>query len=317
MTGYLLVVGIFGAASALLDLCRNDGPLYRALTGSWYGSTGTWALIDEARYLCSVATGVLALLAGLVLWRRPTAWLAAVTLVCGVMLAETILSLSSTTHEWAVDPPSTFVCIGVALVWTAEVAIPTCVVWAAWRSRCRPTRSMVVVAWTLVIYGACGSFWYCLLFLDPGEHGYACNVDWGMDWKWALWYITRPLLPLICLGAGVGLILGRARRIPAAAFALVCATSAVAVPEIVCWYGGTVALQGGPGAETVQLFVDGLCAPAVALWFFIFVLRYKAAIDPSNPVCPQCGYSLRGLPSHGHRCPECGRQFAVGDAKEG
>lgn len=29
--------------------------------------------------------------------------------------------------------------------------------------------------------------------------------------------------------------------------------------------------------------------------------------DPDNPTCPECGYSLRGLPEP--RCPECGAHF--------
>lgn len=45
-----------------------------------------------------------------------------------------------------------------------------------------------------------------------------------------------------------------------------------------------------------------------SLWLLFELKTFEEEVEPIDPACGSCGYSLRGLPGEGV-CPECGRRY--------
>ena len=147
----------------------------------------------------------------------------------------------------------------------------------------------------LTIYGVCLGLSYGISFLDPGSGGFFANVNRWQDRAWKVFYLTGPLVPLAGLATGLCLLVAPSKPLSACALVLlVCAVARTVVTATMLGWGCWMARE-----------------PLVALAFLVFVLAYRPRGDPTNPTCSTCGYSLRGLPTTGHRCPECGREFTL------
>ena len=73
---------------------------------------------------------------------------------------------------------------------------------------------------------------------------------------------------------------------------------------VISMFFATVA-QPPQGGANLGRFWDS--AAKIAMTVYIVALAYRHQPDPSlAPLCPTCGYSLRGLSGERPRCPECG-----------
>lgn len=79
--------------------------------------------------------------------------------------------------------------------------------------------------------------------------------------------------------------------------------------------GGTVFAIVFLVAENIPffliVFVPVLIPHALGGALLAVALEYPSYKRKKLGLCLKCGYDLRGLPKHGHRCPECGTPFEL------
>ena len=290
---YMLVGGIVGLANWIVaPLVEGTNPL-----GSLWPTRPdrAYSVLHAFGYVPLLASYVLRPFAAMLLWRDPRLLLVTLCIVCPLDWLANLLFVSATIAlELGTSPTiNGAASAAIAFLWDCMLFVYT--LWVARRVRAgAPMRVMSFIACMLVTYGVCFSVSYSLRFLDPGPFGLSAAVA-RADWRHQIAYLTWPLVPLACLAIGLWLPLGPSKPLAPCASVLVLCSAATAVADLTSfgWHWH---------------FEDDL---VIALAFLIFVLAYRPRGDPANPTCATCGYSLRGLPTTGHRCPECGREFTL------
>ncbi len=300
---YLLVRGAFETAGVAANLVPPYGEVYihlRRFREYNLAAPPSW-LADVARFSWSQLFGLAIVVAGLILWRRPRLRVPVVSVLCAMECIAAALRFTEGYYYWFGS--------GIALVRLLVIVPPVgaCaaalyVAWFLWRTRYATGRAVQPFAGALAITGAAEAAAVLLGISQFWESAANSPYPWAWKVRWAVSVLGA--LGLFCTGLWL-LVRKEGTGVPPATLLLVGVTAPVAIWLLVV-ITECVPLRGSLGFGISQ--GQG---PALALAFLIFALRYKPPAQTGDPTCATCGYSLRGLPPNGYRCPECGSWFVV------
>lgn len=252
---------------------------------------GIWEIWDKVAAVCGLACGI-------VVWRRPHRARAVATLTCLLWCVGAVFPLVFDARGMAVVgfAPVTARC-GSLLCDVPYLAMPGYLLWRIRRDRYAGVAPIQLVARLLVIHGGLGCAGSAL-------EGGASPWFPTKGSQWTMYWFSASLFYLVCLLCGIWLLTGRGRAIRPAAWMIGCVAVAV-----FCGRLGPIKLIANSYIAGLHYFLVMAPQTAVSVGLLAFVIRYRPRAETMEPVCWTCGYSLRGLPRQGHRCPECGTPY--------
>ena len=284
-----------------------------------YDWSREWAFLGPSFSLCRVAW-IIALVAGAcVLWRRTSSLFRVVTIACALRILCAVSSSLTTYRILSMEQCSHWAWVGSGFWRAGDMALPVYVLWFSHRGAAARAQAMKLVAAYLVICGLSSGLGNLALAFQLGTFRFAARVPlsdvgkWA-DWAWrTLWPAVPPLAYAAC---GLWLLLRRHKPLARIACVLLVVSILSAGSHwALSWRVAHRYPQYPPPPwfSVVSEQVGYAYEPALALAFALLVLRHRRGGSPDDPVCASCGYSLRGVPRDGHRCPECGAAFRLPD----
>jgi len=308
--GYLLVTGLLGTLGMLLGLVSEHNLLWsvRLYFYGEYHWERPWAFADPARYLWINLTQLVLLVGGIALWQNPTRVLKVVWGMCLTLIVAATLSLLTALGQCRINPaayPGTPVKLTMALQCISQYAVPVLAIWVAHRAARLRQPWLILLGGYLVIVGGLSSIALLALAFDQGDYGTAATLRayaWaGLSWDSAplAHYAYKHVASAGCVICGVGLLVSPKGARPVAWLVLV-GTALNLIMEILLLVGEWIVLVP---PNYLYPWVGSL---GLGIYLVVFVHRQERPTSPFAPLCPRCGYSLRGLRPEGQRCPECG-----------
>lgn len=300
ITRYLLVCGGLGTMEVVLQFIPPGGLAYYYISGLLERKS---VLETSEAYSggCGWVLTVSMLAGGLLLWHKQSLYVRAMWIVCPLV----ILHVCAQELVWLAIGYGGFgftlgMLIGNMVGDLGSCAAAVTVLWFVGRGRRAPRDVIRLIGAVLLMIGILESTKMGLGAKHALDVYRWANASWRSAVNWSAYMVFL----LMCVAAGAWLVtLPRKRLLTVAAWLLF---GAISTAIARCLRMSEFTMSSG------QSLISTLRAsqyPLTALVFLWFVLRYKRTLYADESACRVCGYLLRGLPTGGHNCPECGAFF--------